>query len=153
MPVLIRLNSSFDSSNNGVYWMQYFILFPIDNSSPAQCGWFCIVLTFQEYPGYVAYTTPTFFADDWLNMYLDSHPIHRDSDIANHTNEINCADYRFVYMGPKGKLCFKILLMCCSELYMYDIEVFFLPWLWTWSHIRCYTSIYYLSCIVISSST
>uniref|UniRef100_A0A0E0FMX5 JmjC domain-containing protein n=1 Tax=Oryza nivara TaxID=4536 RepID=A0A0E0FMX5_ORYNI len=56
----------------------------------------------KEYPGYVAYTTPTFFADDWLNMYLDSHPIHRDSDIANHTNEINCADYRFVYMGPKG---------------------------------------------------
>uniref|UniRef100_A0A0E0JJW8 JmjC domain-containing protein n=1 Tax=Oryza punctata TaxID=4537 RepID=A0A0E0JJW8_ORYPU len=56
----------------------------------------------KEYPAYVAYTTPTFFADDWLNMYLDSHPIHRDSDIANHANEINCADYRFVYMGAKG---------------------------------------------------
>ncbi|KAK3164519.1 hypothetical protein QOZ80_1AG0020350 [Eleusine coracana subsp. coracana] len=56
----------------------------------------------KEYPDYVAYTTPTFFVDDWLNMYLDSHPIHRDSDIANHKNEVNCADYRFVYMGAKG---------------------------------------------------
>ncbi|CAO2190596.1 unnamed protein product, partial [Urochloa humidicola] len=52
----------------------------------------------KEYPDYIAYTTPTFFVDDWLNMYLDSHPIHRDSDIANHKNEINCSDYRFVYM-------------------------------------------------------
>ncbi|CAD6231255.1 unnamed protein product [Miscanthus lutarioriparius] len=56
----------------------------------------------KEYPDYIAYTTPTFFVDDWLNMYLDSHPIHRDSDIANHKNEINCSDYRFVYMGAKG---------------------------------------------------
>ncbi|CAL4956270.1 unnamed protein product [Urochloa decumbens] len=56
----------------------------------------------KEYPNYIAYTTPTFFVDDWLNMYLDSHPIHRDSDIANHRNEINCSDYRFVYMGAKG---------------------------------------------------
>ncbi|XP_021311059.1 jmjC domain-containing protein 4 isoform X2 [Sorghum bicolor] len=56
----------------------------------------------KEYPDYIAYTTPTFFVDDWLNMYLDSHPIHRDSDIANHKNEINCSDYRFVYMGGKG---------------------------------------------------
>ncbi|CAM0881308.1 unnamed protein product [Alopecurus aequalis] len=28
--------------------------------------------------------------------------MHRDPDIANHKNEINCADYRFVYMGAKG---------------------------------------------------
>ncbi|KAL6899066.1 hypothetical protein ACP4OV_005724 [Aristida adscensionis] len=56
----------------------------------------------KEYPDYVAYTTPSFFVDDWLNMYLDSHPVHRDPDIANHKNEINCADYRFVYMGAKG---------------------------------------------------
>ncbi|TVU34050.1 hypothetical protein EJB05_15875 [Eragrostis curvula] len=56
----------------------------------------------KEYPDYVAYTTPTIFVDDWLNMYLDSHPIHRDSDIANHKNEVNCTDYRFVYMGVKG---------------------------------------------------
>nr|BAK03160.1 predicted protein [Hordeum vulgare subsp. vulgare] len=56
----------------------------------------------KEYPDYVAYTTPPFFVDDWLNMYLDSHPMHRDSDIANHENEVNCADYRFVYIGAKG---------------------------------------------------
>ncbi|XP_072993654.1 arginine-specific demethylase JMJ20 [Typha latifolia] len=56
----------------------------------------------KEYPDYVAYTTPPFFADDWLNMYLDSHRIHRDSDIHHDENEINCADYRFVYMGAKG---------------------------------------------------
>ncbi|TVU34048.1 hypothetical protein EJB05_15873, partial [Eragrostis curvula] len=56
----------------------------------------------KEYPDYVAYTTPTFFVDDWLKMYLDSHPIHRDSDIANHKNEVNCTDYLFVYMGTKG---------------------------------------------------
>jgi len=63
----------------------------------------------KEYPDYVAYTTPTFFVDDWLNMYLDSHPIHRDSDIANHKNEINCSDYRFVYMGEKGMFYFTCL--------------------------------------------
>ena len=42
-------------------------------------------------------------------MYLDSHPIHRDSDIANHKNEINCSDYRFVYMGEKGMFYFTCL--------------------------------------------
>ncbi|XP_042383654.1 2-oxoglutarate and iron-dependent oxygenase JMJD4-like [Zingiber officinale] len=56
----------------------------------------------KEYPDYVAYTTPPFFTDDWLNLYLDSHLIHRDSDIHRDKNEANCADYRFVYMGPKG---------------------------------------------------
>ncbi|KAG1347031.1 2-oxoglutarate and iron-dependent oxygenase JMJD4 [Cocos nucifera] len=56
----------------------------------------------KEYPDYVAYTTPAFFNDDWLNLYLDSHYIHRDSDIHHDKNEINCADYRFVYMGAKG---------------------------------------------------
>ncbi|XP_078154046.1 arginine-specific demethylase JMJ20-like [Carex rostrata] len=56
----------------------------------------------KEYPNYCAYTTPTFFKDDWLNIYLDSHTLHRDSDICPHQNEANCADYRFVYMGPKG---------------------------------------------------
>lgn len=85
--------------------------------------------TFQEYPGYVAYTTPTFFVDDWLNMYLDSHPIHRDSDIANHKNEINCTDYRFVYMGAKGKFCFTFptiffFFFFASVLYLSGIEVF-----------------------------
>ncbi|CAL9760646.1 unnamed protein product [Musa acuminata subsp. burmannicoides] len=57
---------------------------------------------FKEYPDYVAYRTPPCFTDDWLNLYLDSHLIHRDSDIHRDKNEINCADYRFVYMGPKG---------------------------------------------------
>ncbi|XP_020584962.1 jmjC domain-containing protein 4 isoform X2 [Phalaenopsis equestris] len=56
----------------------------------------------KEYPNYVAYTTPSLFADDWLNLYLDSHCLHRDSDITRDKNEINCADYRFVYMGVKG---------------------------------------------------
>ena len=50
----------------------------------------------------MAYTTPPFFADDWLNLYLDSHSMRRDSDIYHAKNEINCADYRFVYMGAKG---------------------------------------------------
>lgn len=56
----------------------------------------------KEYPGYVAYTTPPFFIDDWLNLYLESHCMHRDSDIHHDKNEVNCADYRFVYMGAKG---------------------------------------------------
>lgn len=56
----------------------------------------------KEYPEYNAYTTPQFFADDWLNLYLDSHCLHRDSDIHHDKNEANCADYRFVYMGAKG---------------------------------------------------
>jgi hypothetical protein len=46
--------------------------------------------------------------DDWLNNYLDSHTLHRDSDICPHQNEANCADYRFVYMGQKGQSHIKI---------------------------------------------
>ena len=79
-------------------------------------------LTFQEYPDYIAYITPTFFVDDWLNVYLDSHPIHRDSDIANHKNEINCSDYRFVCMGAKGMFCFMMYLS--SLFYMSSIVEF-----------------------------
>ncbi|PKA64597.1 F-box protein [Apostasia shenzhenica] len=56
----------------------------------------------QEYPDYVAYRTPSFFLNDWLNLYLESHCLHRDPDINQDKNEMNCADYRFVYMGPKG---------------------------------------------------
>ncbi|KAI0523165.1 hypothetical protein KFK09_005557 [Dendrobium nobile] len=56
----------------------------------------------KEYPDYIAYTTPSFFVDDWLNLYLDSHRLHRDSDITQDKNETNCADYRFVYIGVKG---------------------------------------------------
>lgn len=41
----------------------------------------------QSQPDYHYYTTPTYFASDWLNEYCE---------------EKNCDDYRFVYMGPKG---------------------------------------------------
>ncbi|KAJ4962093.1 hypothetical protein NE237_022003 [Protea cynaroides] len=56
----------------------------------------------KEYPDYAPYTTPLFFRDDWLNIYLDSHPMHWDPDTYHKTNDVNCSDYRFVYMGPKG---------------------------------------------------
>ncbi|GAB2269809.1 Arginine-specific demethylase jmj20 [Dionaea muscipula] len=55
----------------------------------------------REYPDYVAYATPFFFKDDWLNLYLDKYPMHCDGDIQER-NEISCSDYRFVYMGRKG---------------------------------------------------
>lgn len=41
----------------------------------------------RSHPDYHFYTTPTYFASDWLNEYCQ---------------EKNCDDYRFVYMGPKG---------------------------------------------------
>lgn len=50
----------------------------------------------------MAYTTPRFFVDDWLNLYFDNHSMHQDAEIPDVKNEINCADYRFVYMGTKG---------------------------------------------------
>ncbi|KAL8154216.1 hypothetical protein V2J09_011976 [Rumex salicifolius] len=56
----------------------------------------------KEYPEYVAYTTPPFFADDWLNCYLDQYHMHNDPDVNREETEISCSDYRFVYMGPKG---------------------------------------------------
>ncbi|XP_020264846.1 jmjC domain-containing protein 4 isoform X2 [Asparagus officinalis] len=56
----------------------------------------------KEYPKYVAYTTPSFFLDDWLNLYLDTHSMHQHKDTHHDKNDINCADYRFVYMGAKG---------------------------------------------------
>lgn len=56
----------------------------------------------KEYPEYVAYTTPHFFADDWLNLYLDSYSMHQVAYRNHIANEINCSDYRFVYMGAKG---------------------------------------------------
>ncbi|XP_031406956.1 2-oxoglutarate and iron-dependent oxygenase JMJD4 isoform X2 [Punica granatum] len=56
----------------------------------------------KEYPVYTAYTTPLFFHDDWLNLYLDYHHMHKDPDTYQETNEICCSDYRFVYMGAKG---------------------------------------------------
>ncbi|KAK7301555.1 hypothetical protein RJT34_12422 [Clitoria ternatea] len=56
----------------------------------------------KEYPQYVAYITPMFFCDDWLNLYLDNFTIHTDSDTYQRNEEICCSDYRFVYMGVKG---------------------------------------------------
>ncbi|KAK9108148.1 hypothetical protein Syun_024159 [Stephania yunnanensis] len=57
----------------------------------------------KEYPDYVAYSTPLFFRDDWLNLYLDIYHMHRDPDTTyREKNEVNCSDYRFVYMGAKG---------------------------------------------------
>ncbi|XP_015947196.2 arginine-specific demethylase JMJ20, partial [Arachis duranensis] len=56
----------------------------------------------KEYPEYVAYKTPMFFCDDWLNLYLDNYRMHTDSDKYQENNEICCSDYRFVYMGVKG---------------------------------------------------
>ncbi|XP_024025319.1 jmjC domain-containing protein 4 isoform X1 [Morus notabilis] len=56
----------------------------------------------KEYPEYIAYTTPQFFCDDWLNLYLDNYRIHKDPDIYSEDNEVSCSDYRFVYIGEKG---------------------------------------------------
>lgn len=41
----------------------------------------------RSQPNYCYYTTPAYFASDWLNEYCE---------------EKNGDDYRFVYMGPKG---------------------------------------------------
>ncbi|XP_027904472.1 2-oxoglutarate and iron-dependent oxygenase JMJD4 isoform X2 [Vigna unguiculata] len=56
----------------------------------------------KEYPEYVAYDTPRFFCDDWINLYLDNFRIHIDSDAQQPNEEICCSDYRFVYIGVKG---------------------------------------------------
>ncbi|KAG5536941.1 hypothetical protein RHGRI_024390 [Rhododendron griersonianum] len=56
----------------------------------------------KEYPEYLAYTTPLFFRDDWLNLYLDKYRMHEDPETDKEKNEICCSDYRFVYMGEKG---------------------------------------------------
>ncbi|WCJ36106.1 2-oxoglutarate and iron-dependent oxygenase JMJD4 [Euphorbia peplus] len=56
----------------------------------------------KEYPEYVAYKTPLLFCDDWLNLYLDHHHMHKSSDKYQENEEISCSDYRFVYIGAKG---------------------------------------------------
>ncbi|KAK9066466.1 hypothetical protein SSX86_013788 [Deinandra increscens subsp. villosa] len=56
----------------------------------------------KEYPEYTAYTTPLFFCDDWLNLYLDNYQMHEDHDTYQKRDNISCSDYRFVYMGAKG---------------------------------------------------
>ncbi len=61
---------------------------------------------FQEYPDYVAYETPMFFEDDWLNLYLDETCTKTRQEDGN-----GQSDYRFVYMGPKGR---SVPRFCCS---------------------------------------
>ncbi|KAL2243690.1 UNVERIFIED_CONTAM: 2-oxoglutarate and iron-dependent oxygenase JMJD4 [Sesamum indicum] len=56
----------------------------------------------KEYPEYVAYRTPIFFLDDWLNLYLDKYHMHDNPDSYQERDEVSCSDYRFVYMGAKG---------------------------------------------------
>lgn len=56
----------------------------------------------KEYPAYTAYTTPLYFRDDWLNLYLDHYHMHEDPDTLQSRDDISCSDYRFVYMGAKG---------------------------------------------------
>ncbi|XWS60774.1 hypothetical protein CRYUN_Cryun07bG0065900 [Craigia yunnanensis] len=56
----------------------------------------------KEYPEYLAYRTPLFFTDDWLNLYLDNYRMHDDPNTYQGNNDISCSDYRFVYMGAKG---------------------------------------------------
>ena len=57
----------------------------------------------QEYPNYTAYKTPPLFSDDWLNIYLDHYQMHEDRENFQKYDQISCSDYRFVYMGGKGK--------------------------------------------------
>lgn len=56
----------------------------------------------KEFPEYTAYTTPLYFRDDWLNMYLDHYHMHEDPDTYKKRDDVSCSDYRFVYMGAKG---------------------------------------------------
>ncbi|KAL0341455.1 UNVERIFIED_CONTAM: 2-oxoglutarate and iron-dependent oxygenase JMJD4 [Sesamum calycinum] len=58
----------------------------------------------KEYPEYVAYRTPIFFLDDWLNLYLDKYRMHDNPDSYQDRDEVSCSDYRFVYMGAKGHI-------------------------------------------------
>ncbi|KAK4394792.1 2-oxoglutarate and iron-dependent oxygenase JMJD4 [Sesamum angolense] len=63
---------------------------------------FSLVFCQNEYPEYVAYRTPIFFLDDWLNLYLDKYRMHDNPDSYQERDEASCSDYRFVYMGAKG---------------------------------------------------
>ena len=64
-----------------------------------------------------AYSLPRYFQDDWLNEY---HDMRRDAkeatpprDAANSAgttaevlaSRLAASDYRFVYLGPKARLC------------------------------------------------
>ncbi|KAI5060603.1 hypothetical protein GOP47_0025023 [Adiantum capillus-veneris] len=54
----------------------------------------------KDYPEYGPYSTPIFFMDDWLNLYLEHYQLHANE---GEVETPGClSDYRFVYMGPKG---------------------------------------------------
>ncbi|KAG6386557.1 hypothetical protein SASPL_151723 [Salvia splendens] len=77
----------------------------------------CILLIghLQEYPDYAAYSTPVFFLDDWLNLYLDKHHMHVDPESYQERNEVNCSDYRFVYTGAKVQVHGLLFMPMCSD--------------------------------------
>jgi hypothetical protein len=51
----------------------------------------------KEYLDYNAYTTPTFFLDDWLNLYLDTYHIHGIQSVDEGGEcDVLWSDYRFV---------------------------------------------------------
>ena len=57
----------------------------------------------KEYPDYNAYTTPTFFLDDWINLYMYTYGIHDIQGIDEGGEcDVSCLHYLFVYMAPKG---------------------------------------------------
>lgn len=56
----------------------------------------------QEYDHYIAYSTPSFFLGDWLNLHHDTHSVRNYSKEEFYNDKISCSDYRFVYMGQKG---------------------------------------------------
>ncbi|KAI5059889.1 hypothetical protein GOP47_0024309 [Adiantum capillus-veneris] len=56
----------------------------------------------KDYPEYGPYSTPIFFMDDWLNLYLEHYQLHANE---GEVETPGClSDYRFVYMGPKDVL-------------------------------------------------
>lgn len=92
----------------------------LDTSDRKFINWtiltYCLAIwTLQEYPEYVAYTTPIYFLDDWLNLYLDRYRMHVDHDIYQKANEISCSDYRFVYMGAKGLGTNSVKFLCWED--------------------------------------
>ena len=56
----------------------------------------------KEYPHYYAYTSPTFFFDDWISLHLETYHIHGIQGIDEGGEcDVSCSDYRFVYIGLK----------------------------------------------------
>ena len=58
-----------------------------------------------EFADYGAYETPKYFRDDWLNEYYDHLASNAGPGGAGDKTDqqaLECSDYRFLYMGPKG---------------------------------------------------